>query len=706
MTPEKWQQVYQLFNSALERDAEERDAFLDAACRDNPSLRVAVENLIVADERAGGFLREPLLVGLAASSVGEATEVSMVGRRFGAYRIVRELGRGGMGAVYLAERADEQFEKQVAIKIVRHGMDSEELRRRFRRERQILAGLDHPNIARLLDGGVSEDGLPYFVMEYVEGVAINEYCRRGGLNTTARLELFLRVRDAVQHAHRNRVVHRDLKPGNILVGADGAPKLLDFGIARFLQPGVDQTVATADGMRPMTPAYASPEQARGGEIAETSDVYSLGVTLYELLTGKLPYRLTSASAEELARAIREQEPERPSAAPENPHGRLAGELDDVVLMALRKEPERRYASVEQLAEDIRRHLAGHPVIARGESLGYRARKFIRRHRAGVAAAAFILLSLLGVIGATREAGIAQARAEMSSNDLRKLALATISEFHDAIKKLAGSTEAQALLIRQGLEYLDKLARESGDDQLLQRQLAEAYDKFGDVQSNNARYGDLSDPAAALESYRKALAIRQALARAKDDWQGRYDLMVSHRKIGDALDAGYRTAEALASYRTALALAEQLLAIAPENERLSQELVYLHRNVSLLLRRSGESAEALNHDHRAWAILASLRAKGQVKELENHDLSGSSRANLGAQLREAGDLAGALAYYQRMLALAETTKTATAPERSDSCDGRWRWTKRWPRGIRIICPCKVVWRVISRASPISWSRMAP
>jgi hypothetical protein len=201
MTPEKWQHVYQLFNSALERDTEERDVFLDAACRDNPSLRVAVENLIAADERAGGFLREPLPVGLAASSGGEATEVSMVGRRFGAYRIVRELGRGGMGAVYLAERADEQFEKQVAIKIVRRGMDNEELRRRFRRERQILARLDHPNIARLLDGGVSEDGLPYFVMEYVEGVAINEYCRRRGLDTTERLKaLSARVRRGAARA--------------------------------------------------------------------------------------------------------------------------------------------------------------------------------------------------------------------------------------------------------------------------------------------------------------------------------------------------------------------------------------------------------------------------------------------------------------------------------------------------------------------------
>jgi predicted Ser/Thr protein kinase len=513
MTPERWQQIQQLFDSALEREAKERDAFLDLACRGDQTLRQDVEFFIGLDEQAGDFLWEPILLGGVGKCGAEAAEVSMVGRRFGAYRIVRELGRGGMGAVYLAERADEQFEKQVAIKIVRRGVDNEELRRRFRREPQILARLDHPNIARLLDGGVSEDGLPYFVMEYVEGVAINEYCRRRELNTTERLELFLRVCDAVQHAHRNRVVHRDLKPGNILVGVDGAPKLLDFGIARLLQPGVDQAVATADGLRPMTPAYASPEQARGGEIAATSDVYSLGVTLYELLTGKLPYRLVNASAEELARAICEQEPEKPSAASKSPRGRLAGELDDIVLMALRKEPERRYASVEQLAEDIRRHLAGHPVVARGESPGYRARKFLRRHRAGVAAAAFILLALLGVIGATREAGIAQARAEMSSNDLRKLALATISEFHDAIKKLAGSTEAQALVIRQGLEYLDKLAREAGDDHSLQRQLAAGYDKFGDVQSNNPRYGDLSDPAAALESYRKALAIRQALARA-------------------------------------------------------------------------------------------------------------------------------------------------------------------------------------------------
>jgi serine/threonine protein kinase len=434
---ERWARVKELFEAAADLAPEERAVLLESKCGDDDSLRREVESLLESDAQSDGFIERPVF-GIPRDLFPEASEDPLAGRQFGAYQVIREIGRGGLGAVYLAARSDDEYRKQVAIKLVRRGLDTDDILRRFRTERQILAQLDHPNIARLIDGGTTDDGLPYFVMEYVKGEPIGVYCDANALSTIDRLNLFRKVCAAVTYAHQNLVIHRDLKPSNILVTSEGEPKLLDFGIAKLLSPEEELLTQTVAGQRAMTPEYASPEQVKGEKVMTTSDVYSLGVLLYELLTGQHPYRLKTRTPEEIARAITEQEPERPStavtrgqASPQsairNPKS-LRGDLDNIVLMAMRKEPARRYSSVGQFSEDIRRHLEGLPVIARKDTFSYRASKFVQRHRVGVAAALLILLSLLGGIVATvRQAHTARrerAKAEAISNFLQEMLYAS------------------------------------------------------------------------------------------------------------------------------------------------------------------------------------------------------------------------------------------------------------------------------------------
>jgi len=393
LTPERWKQIEGVFDAAIELDAAERDAYLASACGGDAELRRQVELLIRSHDDAGSFIERPAVAGVIGDP-GKLEEAPFIGRRVGSYRIVRELGRGGMGAVYLAVRADDEFQKRVAIKLVKRGMDTDFILRRFRQERQILASLEHQNIARLLDGGTTDDGLPYFVMEYIEGLPINQFSDAHKLSTPERLRLFLKVCAAVAYAHHNLVIHRDLKPSNVMVLADGTPKLLDFGIAKLLNPemGGRALDPTTLAMRMMTPEYASPEQVRGEAVTMVSDVYSLGVLLYDLLTGHRPYTFRGRSPEEVARVICEQEPERPSVAVnlievipsagrepveitpdsvsrvrdgslEKLRRQLSGSIDNIVLKALRKEPQRRYQSVEEFARDIEHYLEGRPVSA-------------------------------------------------------------------------------------------------------------------------------------------------------------------------------------------------------------------------------------------------------------------------------------------------------------------------------------------------------
>jgi Tol biopolymer transport system component/tRNA A-37 threonylcarbamoyl transferase component Bud32 len=401
MTPERWKQVKEIFNAALDRPVDERAAFLAEACGDDPALRQEIERLINSHEQAGDFIEAPaadihdsLLTDDAVTMQFDA----MVGRRVGAYRLVREIGRGGMGAVYLAVRADKEFSQRAAIKLVKRGMDTDFVIRRFRNERQVLAALNHPNIARLLDGGTTGDGLPYFVMEYIEGAPIHRYCDTRRLRVAERLGLFQQVCAAVAYAHERQVIHRDIKPGNILVTEDGTaglPKLLDFGIAKILDPDLaaDTLDPTVTAMRMMTPDYASPEQARGEQVTEATDQYSLGVLLYELLTGHRPHQLRHRLPHEVARIISEEEPERPSevitrareitasdgrrtitltpemvsrdrdSSPDELRRELAGGLDNIIMQALGKDPCHRYGSVHELSQDIARYLQGLHIAA-------------------------------------------------------------------------------------------------------------------------------------------------------------------------------------------------------------------------------------------------------------------------------------------------------------------------------------------------------
>jgi serine/threonine protein kinase len=439
---DRWREIDLVFAEALDRPSAGRQAFLDEACAGDPELRLAVERLLLADEASDTFLEQP-----ASELLGLLPEVE-AGERLGPYRLLRRLGAGGMGTVYLARREDEHYQQDVALKILRSGLQGTEAVHRFLAERQILARLEHPNIARLYDGGSTPDGRPYLVMELVEGLPVDEYCDRHQLTVDQRLDLFRRICSAVQYAHQNLLVHRDLKPGNILVTEAGEPKLLDFGIAKRLEPGsVTKPDLTQTGSRMMTPSFASPEQVRGEAITTASDVYSLGVVLYGLLAGRGPYRVESGLIHEIEGAICEQEPERPSAAlfragsppaeeiararaarPQALRRRLQGDLDNVVLMALRKEPARRYGSAAQLSRDLEHHLQSLPVVARADTLPYRTRKFVRRHRVGVSAAALVVLLVAGFIASL----IVQGRRIVRERDKAQYSLSFLLDtFKDA-----------------------------------------------------------------------------------------------------------------------------------------------------------------------------------------------------------------------------------------------------------------------------------
>ena len=569
MTPERWLHVKDLFNRALERDPAERAAYMAAEAREDRELLAEVQSLLSAHETAGESLERPAMDLKAQFPVDESTAPG-IGRYVGPYRLLREVGWGGMGAVYEALREDEEFRKRAALKIVRREMASQAIFVRFRLERQILAGLDHPHIAALFDGGVTGDGRPWFAMEFVEGQPIDEYCRAQQLGVRERVSLFLEVCEGVEYAHRSLVVHRDLKPGNILVTADGRPKLLDFGIAKLV--GEENAAAgsrlTRAGDLLLTPDYASPEQVRGGQITTATDVYSLGVILYELLAGTRPYQLEGRPLHDIVRTITDHEPPRPSDAIERTEGsasaegagarlrrQLTGDLDSIVLMAIRKEPDQRYSSVGQLREDLQRYLDGHPVLARQGSTAYRLRKFVVRHAAAVSGVGLLILVLAGGVVSTllqaRRAEAERARAEERFNDVRGLASSVLFEMHDSIADLPGATAARSRLIERGLEYLNRLSRDGRDDPSIQREVAAGYIRLGLVQGTptSANLGDID---GARSSYALALATAEhLLARDAEDIEARRLEALAHEKLSDLdVNSGQLTS-AVAHGRAAL-----------------------------------------------------------------------------------------------------------------------------------------------------------
>ncbi|MGJ5818877.1 protein kinase domain-containing protein [Paludibaculum fermentans] len=563
MTPNRWQRLEALFEAALELEPDRRPAFLQRECAGDLEMLGEVQRMLAADSDDGHDLRR-VVDAEALRAVAEAEEEPADGRRIGPWLITGVLGRGGMGSVFRAMRADDQYRKQVAIKVLRHGLESDFALARIRYERQILSNLEHPNIARMIDGGES-GGLPYIVLEFVEGETLTTYCEKRGQTVPQRLELFQQVCEAVEYAHQHLVVHRDLKPSNILVTPEGRVKLLDFGIAKLEDPDwrPEAAAETATGMRMMTPEYASPEQVRGEPVSAATDVYSLGAVLFELLTGAKAQSITTTDPLAVARIVCQREVPRPSTAALPAHRRaLQGDLDNIILKAMQKEPARRFASVEQFSADIRRHLAGLPVRARPDTPAYRLSKFLRRNAWGVAAGLAVTLSLAGGTAAS----LHQARrAERRFEQVRSLANSFLFEFHDKIANLPGSTEARQLVVAKALTYLSSLAAESGGDRSLRLELASAYLKVGDVQGDPSA-SNLGQREAAMVSYGRALEIARELVRERRDTEALRALAWAHVKTGSGRRSD-NLPEAISLLRAAVQYSEELRNIAgkPDDE---------------------------------------------------------------------------------------------------------------------------------------------
>jgi eukaryotic-like serine/threonine-protein kinase len=651
-----WERMQRLFFEAADLPPGERDRFLESACADDQRLRSELESLLRTDlAKAHDF--DAIVAGVAHNMVGADP---LVGTRFGPWRVVSELGRGGMGVVYLAVRDDDQFQKQVALKLVKYGMDSAELLGRFRHERQILASLDHPYIARLIDGGSGPTGQPFLAMEYVAGDRIDTWCQMRQLSIAARCRLMLKVCEAVSYAHRNLVVHRDLKPGNILITADGVPKLLDFGVAKLLAPDSHREAAATTALqRVLTPEYASPEQVLGQPVTTATDVYSLGAILYELLSGKRAHRLNSVTPAEVERAVCQTAISRPSEVLDRSQANFAklrreisGDLDNIVLMAMRKEPGRRYSSVEQLAEDLRRFLEGHPVAARQDSLGYTAGKFVRRHRVEVTAALLVFVSLVGgmVLAisewrqavtarhaadaqravAERERTIAEtarqseaaqhriadeqrdaavlerARAEQRLTDLIDLAGKTLFDVHDAINTVPGAVNARQKIVGITLEYLQRLEKDHGLDDRVRLVLAAAYYKIGRIQGDTD-HPSLQDAASAERSFKKAEALLAPLYAQKPGDPGvMMEWLDVETSLAEAAIQSANPEKGRDQYLKLLPLAHRVSQLsgigevtAHEESRIYSRLSYVEGN------RLGHSDAGLEYSNRAIALLTAL-----------------------------------------------------------------------------------------------------
>ncbi len=586
-TAEQWEEISSIFHSIVELPLAKRARALSAIS--DEKKRLEIEKLLAADDAAAGFISVSPL-----SAAGLEQNLPPLPARIGKYKILREIGRGGMGTVYLAERED--LKKRVALKIIKRGMDTDEILRRFQTERQILSNLEHPNIARLLDGGVSEENLSFLVMEYVGGEDLISFCGNRDLSFDGRLELFRKICAAVAHAHQNLIVHRDLKPSNILVTEAGEPKLLDFGISKILTADAENATGTATAFGMMTPNYASPEQFRGETVSTATDIYSLGVILFELLTGKLPYETSSKKLEEAARVVSENEPPRPSivvseswsasrnavtddsAAKKTNSSRsiaaanpklLRGDLDNIILKALRKEPARRYSTVEQFSEDIHRHLSGLPVTARPDTFSYRASKFINRNKFSVGSAALVALALVGGIAGTswqavraeRERGLAQKRF----GEVRQLANNAVFKYYEQIKDLDGATEARETLVKDATEYLDRLAQDASGDVSLQRDLVKAYFRLGDVLGAPYTASNTGDTAGALANYRKAETIINNLIA---DFPQEVEFIGLkrnlHTKIGEVHQRGGNADETRENFRAAMELSRKIVETDPNN----------------------------------------------------------------------------------------------------------------------------------------------
>lgn len=669
-----WEKLNRIFAGALELAPTQQVAYLADVCGDNKDLLREAEAILAASNRAASqdFLEaDAFAAGAKILAVGSVDDVT-VGKIIGNYKIIKEIGRGGMGAIYLAERED--FQHRVALKVIKRGMDTDEIVRRFEQEREVLATLNHPNIARLLDGGTTDDGLPFLVMEYVEGSPLTTYADENALNVDERLKLFGKICSAVAYAHQNLIVHRDLKPSNILVDHDGEPKLLDFGIAKLLTP--DRSGQTTEtGFRLLTPEYASPEQIRGERVTTSSDVYSLGVLLYELLTGKKPYQITSRNAAEIMRVVCETAPERPSSVvpvssqwpivetthrgkgATKPHTRitrsLKGDLDNIILKALQKESVRRYSSVEQFAEDIDRYLTGLPVTARRATLSYQFAKFVERNRITVAFASVALIAILaGSSVAVWQAVVARqerARAESRLTEIRKLTGNLVSGWDKDIPENQITSMVRGRIADISSSYLEGLANETSDPAIL-KELAEAYLKLGHEYS----HGNVNEKKAKT-SFKKAETIsRNLIALNENDLDAKNLLVRSLWKYDEYF--GWRDRdESVRSHLERLQLREEIYAANPNDDKALATLANMVQGTGWVLKLIGRSEDAQPYYQRSGELyqrLLGIREPNATTFEERGKIS-TLYTVIAGNNSDIGNLPQTLENYRRAASIADT-----------------------------------------------------
>ncbi len=648
MNPE----IERLFVDAVALPPEQRADFLSQNCPDAATRR-EVEELLLHDAGAEGFLNQSL-AGAAAAMLQSLT--LSPGQRLGPYRILSIIGSGGMGLVYRAERDDGKFEQRVAIKIVSAGLNTPAFVERFQQEYRILASLEHPNIARLLDAGATKDGLPYFVMEYVEGRPIDRFCAERKLSVSDRLRLLLPVCDAVQFAHQKLIVHRDLKPDNILVTEQGIPKLLDFGIARVLRevPGGNEATLVA-----MTPDYASPEQVRGEPIGTATDVYSLGSVLYKLLTGAAPHRLQGKSPAEVVRLICEKEPLQPSSL----NRELGEDEDNILQMAMRKEAQRRYRSVEQFATDIGRLRDGQPVLASPDTVWYRGSKFVRRHWLSVTAIAAVLLALgIGVGVATWQAQRAQRRFEQ----VRHLSNAFLFDFEQSIHNVPGTTKARQLLVKTALEYLQGLSRDASGDPVLTHELAAAYEKVGDIQGDPGA-GNVGNSADAVSSYKQAVSLRSSL---NDDKSKDASLRTAFiRDLGKLAAVQMRTGDlngAFQNAQQAVSQSEEIVQSSGGNRSTVNQLASAYITLEMVELRNNREQSAQEHCKHALALLEPLAA-GTPEDRDVQKGLALAYWRMGSLLQQINKKPESIPYFEKAVPLWEKL---SASDVNDISARRW------------------------------------
>ncbi len=701
MIAEHWQRIKNVLGAVDGLNGAERETALDVLCGGDPELRQEVDSLLAQEDRIT-LLNEP---------AGDITRLGSEPRQAGPYRIERLIGAGGMGAVYLATRADEQYRKRVAIKIIQ-SLSGNRLERRFKTERQVLASLEHPGIARLLDGGMLDDGRPYLVMEYVEGRRIDQYIDERKPAVDEILELFLKVCSAVQYAHQNLVVHRDLKPGNILVTPAGEPRLLDFGIAKILTGAVEgDSEDTRPFERLLTPSSASPEQVAGGVITTASDVYSLGLLLYRLLTGTSVYAGARDFRTNPNAVILQYDPPLASRVPGiSPQlaKALRGDLEVILAKALEKEVSRRYQTVRELSVDLQNYLQGRPIKARPASQFYVARKFIHRNRFQVMAAGLLVLAIAGGLTGTilyaRRAEHEKELAVKRLESLRRISESSLFEFHDAIKDLPGSTAARALIVRRALEDLDELASDDSPDPSVQRDLAAAYVRIGGILAGE-RGAHIGGPDAinnALTGYKRALAIRRRLLAGNPNeltlrielleslWavalaeqaQGQLDkaiqllqerlliIQTAPQQAPDlqyslgttfaAMSDFYRTrgdfSQAVSFSRRSLEVRQALLNADPKSARARRVVGLSHEYIAYALAGQNKYAEAAQEHEKALAEFNSLA----VSTPANADLQRNveiAETNLCEMLARSGSASSAIVHCQHGVRVVEAMQRA-------------------------------------------------